>query len=133
MDSHDLIGLSVIIIVLLCGLYGLHRISTPIRYTKEEYEERLRKGSGIARGAMNAMMYPFEELLHPKIVESIHVMKDMKAGYYDVQQENGDGFDEYSPTIAQGCDRKENHRVRIHKNRISNILWRVVSRFRLRH
>jgi hypothetical protein len=132
MNSNDIIGLSVILLILLSGLYGLHRISRPIPYTKEEYEKRLSKGSGIARGAMNAMMYPFEELLHPKIVEAIHVMKDMKAGYYDVQQENGDGFDVNSPIIPQVIERKEIHSIRSRKIGISNLLRRVLSAFRLR-
>jgi hypothetical protein len=132
MSSNDIIGLAVILLLLLSGLYGLLRISRPIPYTKEEYEKRLSKGSGIARGAMNAMMYPFEELLHPKIVEAIHVMKDMKAGYYDVQQENGGQFDDISPTIPQVIERKEIHRTRSRKNGISNLLRRVLGAFRLR-
>jgi hypothetical protein len=132
MNSSDTLGFSIILFLLLSGLYGLYRISTPISYTKEEYEKRLNKGSGIARGAMNAMLYPFEELLHPKIVESIHVMKDMKAGYYDVQQENGDSFGENSLIIPQLDEVKETNRIRSRKNRISNLLWRVASAFRLR-
>jgi hypothetical protein len=132
MNSGDIVGFSIILLVLLSGLYGLYRISRPIPYTKEEYEKRLNKGSGIARGAMNAMLYPFEELLHPKIVESIHVMKDMKAGYYNEQQANGDSFDENSPIIPEVCERQEIHRVRIRKNRIGNLLRRVASAFRLR-
>ncbi len=91
MDFSDLIGLFVLLFIALCGLYGLYRISTPINYTKEEYEKRLSKGSGIARGAMNALMYPIEELLHPKAVEAIHVIKDVNQGHYDVLQESGDG------------------------------------------
>jgi hypothetical protein len=132
MNSNDIVGLAIIFLILLSGLYGLYRISRPIPYTKEEYEKRLSKGSGIARGAMNAMMYPFEELLHPKVVESLHVMKDMKAGYYDVQQENGDSFDENSLIIPQVIERKEIHSIRRRKNRISNLLWRFASALRLR-
>jgi hypothetical protein len=132
MNSGDIIGILIILLLLICGLYGLHRISTPISYTKEEYEKRLSKGSGIARGAMNAMMYPFEEVLHPKIVEAIHVMKDMKAGYYDVQQENGDSFDENSPATPLASERKEIHRIRSRKNGLSNLLRLVLGAFRLR-
>jgi hypothetical protein len=132
MNSNDIFGLSIIFLVLLSGLYGLHRISRPIPCTKEEYEKRLSKGSGIARGAMNALMYPFEELLHPKVVESIHVIKDMKAGYYDVQQANGDSFDGNSPIIAQVSETKEIIRIRRRKNRVSNLLWRLASAFGLR-
>jgi hypothetical protein len=132
MNSNDIVGASIILLVILSGLYGLYRISRPIPYTKEEYEKRLSKGSGIARGAMNAMMYPFEELLHPKIVEAIHVMKDMKAGYYSVPQANGDSFDENSRIIPQISERKENHSIRRRKNRISSLLRSVARAFRLR-
>jgi len=91
MNLNDITGLAVIAFILFAGLYALYRISKPVSYTKEEYEERMKKGSGIARGAMNALMYPFEELIHPKAVEAVQVKRDMKAGYYNVLQEDGDG------------------------------------------
>ena len=55
MNLSDLTGLAVIAFILFAGLYALYRISKPVSYTKEEYEERMKKGSGIARGAMNAL------------------------------------------------------------------------------
>ena len=87
MNTNDICGLAIILVVLLCGLIGLDRISRPTTLTQEEYEERLRRSSGLARGAMNALMYPLQELWHPKAVEAIHVIKDMRQGYYDSQQE----------------------------------------------
>jgi len=92
-------GLAILLLIILGAVYGLHRITRPVNYTKEVYEERLKKGTGIARGAMNAMMYPMEELLHPKAVEAVHVKKDMKAGYYAAQQETGDGLDEQASLL----------------------------------
>lgn len=94
MNPYDLIGLAVLLLIILGALYGLHRITRPVNYTKEVYERRLKKGTGIARGVMNAGMYPFEELLNPKAVEAVHVKKDMKAGYYDTRQEDGEGIDD---------------------------------------
>ena len=102
MDPNDIIGLLLIIIVGLALLYGLHRITRPTILTQEEYEKRLRKSSGIARGAMNALMYPLEELLHPKAVEAIHVQKDLRQGYYDAPAGADEGFDAHAAALSQG-------------------------------
>jgi hypothetical protein len=101
MIASDLIGLSIFLFVVLCGLYGLYRISKPVAYTQEEYEKRLKEGTGIARGTFNAAMYPLQELLNPKAVEAIQVERDMKAGYYDVKQTNGDLLDEHKLDLPQ--------------------------------
>jgi hypothetical protein len=101
MNRGDLIGLVVLLGVALSGLYGLHRITRPVSYTKEEYDKRLKKGSGIAAGVMNAVMYPLQELWHPKAVAAIHVIKDLRQGYYDSQQETGDEVDVWSKGAAQ--------------------------------
>jgi len=128
MKLHDLIGLAVIAFILLACLYGLYRISKPVFYTKEEYEERMKKGSGIARGAMNALMYPFEELIHPKAVEAVRVKRDMKAGYYNAQQENGDGLDDHESLAAE---HKEIPQYTGNKNRVGLLrLFLNVFRFR---
>ncbi len=132
MNGSDAVGLLTLIFVVLCGLYGLDRITKPISYTKEEYEKRLKKGSGIARGTMNAMMYAVEELLHPKAVQAIHVERDMKAGYYDVQQENGNGFDEHCLMIPQAEMKTENPRPQGRANRIGKLLQSILNAFRLR-
>ncbi|HEX8175446.1 MAG TPA: hypothetical protein VF543_10025 [Pyrinomonadaceae bacterium] len=105
MNAYDLVGLAILLLIILGAVYGLHRITKPVEYTKEVYEERLRKGTGIARGAMNAMMYPVEELLNPKAVEAVHVKKDIRAGYYDVQQENGEGQYEQDSVLSQEDER----------------------------
>jgi len=93
MNGNDLLWLCAAALVLMCGLYGLHRISRPAALTQEEYEERLRKGSGIARGAMNAGFYAIQQWLHPKAAEAVAVQKDLREGYYDGQQTPGDDHD----------------------------------------
>lgn len=132
MSYNDIIGLSIIILVVFSGCYGLHRITKPVAYTKEEYEKRLKKSSGIAAGAMNAMLYPFQEWWNPKAVEAIHVIKDMRAGYYDGQQDSGEGVDERSLVLPPMEIGKQPHATRKQGNRISALLRRALDIFRLR-
>ncbi|HWS98723.1 MAG TPA: hypothetical protein VN256_00530 [Pyrinomonadaceae bacterium] len=94
MNGNDLLWLCLAALALLCGAYGLHRISRQSELTEAEYEERLRKGSGIARGAMNSGFYAIQQWLHPKAAEAVAVQKDLREGYYDSQQTPGDDHDE---------------------------------------
>ena len=128
MNVHDLFGLSIIVLIILCGFYGLYRITKPVDYSQEAYERRLKKGSGIARGTMNAMMYAMQELMHPKAVQAVHVERDMKAGYYDVQQETGDklGERDLSPLPEQEVSHRTDRRRRV------GIFRRLLNVFRSR-
>ena len=94
MNSNDLVWLLVALLILLWGIYGLSRVSRPPALTQEEYEESLRKGSGIARGAMNAGFYAIQQWLHPKAADAVAIQKDLREGYYDSQQTSGDGLGE---------------------------------------
>src|SRR5215210_7602862 len=129
MNFNDIIGLSIILLVVLGGCYGLHRITKPVAYTKEEYEKRLKKSSGIAGSAMNAMLYPFQEWWNPKAVEAIHVIKDMRQGYYDAQQDSGDGSDGHSLVVSQRQISKQPHRNRKQTNLIGGFLRRALKVF----
>ena len=93
MNTNDLLWLCAAALVLLWGAYGLHRVSRPAALTEKEYEERLRKGSGIARGAMNAGFYAIQQWLHPKAAEAVAVQKDLREGYYDGRQTPSDDHD----------------------------------------
>lgn len=130
MNSGDVVGLSILLVLALCLVYGLYRITKPVSYTKEDYEKRLKESSGIAAGVMNAAMYPLQELLHPKAVEAIHVIKDMRQGYYDSLQESGDGLDNPGLVIPQAESKKG--QVRNRPSRISSFLQRVFGVFRQR-
>jgi hypothetical protein len=132
MNYNDIIGLSIILLVVLGACYGLHRITKPVEYTKEEYEKRLKKSSGIAGSAMNAMLYPFQEWWNPKAVESIHVIKDMRQGYYDAQQDSGDGLDQHNLIASQPGRTKRLNRIDKRTHRISGLLRRALNVLRLR-
>jgi hypothetical protein len=130
MNSGDVIGLSTLIVLGLSVVYGLYRITKPVSYTKEEYEKRLKKSSGIAAGVMNASMYALQELWHPKAVAAIHVIKDMREGYYDSLQESGDGLD--NGLVTPQAENEKGRTVRRRPGRISNLLQRVFGVFRQR-
>jgi len=132
MNFNDLIGLFALLFIASCGLYGLYRISTPVDYTREEYEKRLSKGSGIARGTMNALMYPIEELLHPKAVEAIHVIKDVKHGHYDALQESGDGANDHLLVISRAGEITRSSHARTRTLTFGGLLRRVLNVFRQR-
>lgn len=131
MNSGDAIGLSVLIGIVLWGVYGLYRITMPVAYTKEEYEKRLKKSSGIAAGVMNASLYSLQELWHPKAVAAIHVIKDMQQGYYDSQQEAGAGLDNQALVLPH-AESKKGRQIQSRPSRISNLLQRVLGVFRQR-
>lgn len=128
MKFADWIGLTILLGVALCAVYGLHRITKPVSYSKEEYEKRLKKGTGIAAGAMNALMYPLQELWHPKAVEAVHVIKDVKQGYYDSQQETGDELDNKGLVVHQAAD-TDGLKIQSPRGRVSRLLQRVLKVF----
>ncbi|MEK6279474.1 MAG: hypothetical protein AABN95_03895 [Acidobacteriota bacterium] len=128
MNSGDLIGSSILLGIALCGVYGLYRITKPVSYTKEEYEKRLKKGSGIAAGTMNALMYPLQELWHPKAVAAIHVIKDLRQGYYDSQPDSSDEFDTHGLVVDQTAS-TDGREARSSRSRVGRLLQRVLKVF----
>lgn len=93
MSTNDIFGLVIILLVALCGLVGLERVSRPSVLSQEEYEERLRRSSGIAGSVMSAGMYALQKLMHPQAAEAVEVQRDMREGHYDIRQEVGDDLD----------------------------------------
>ena len=101
MNTNDVCELVFILLIVLCGLAGVDRISRPTVLTKEEHEARLRRSSGIASSAMNAGMYALQELLHPKAAEAVAVQQDMREGHYDIKRKDGDELDGNSVEQSQ--------------------------------
>ena len=48
----DWIGLAVIVFVVLCGLFGLSRLSKPYDVSVEEFERRAQEGPGVLSSAV---------------------------------------------------------------------------------
>ena len=83
---NDLIGIGVIAAILLCALYGLHRLSKPYDVTPEEFEKRARDGPGL----ISAGMIGLQKLLEPGAKKAIEVQEDLKRGRYNKEDESGD-------------------------------------------
>ena len=84
----DWIGLGVIVLVVVGALVGLSFLGRkPKPLTEEEYEERVREGGGM----MSAGVMGLQKILDPGAAKAEAVQQDLKAGYYDDQEEEGDG------------------------------------------
>jgi hypothetical protein len=91
---NDWIGLGIIVSVLLCGILGLGRLSTPPPpLTQDEFERRVKESRGWMSTGASAAMHGIQELLHPEAVKAIAVQKDLRQGFYDDQQKTGEGDD----------------------------------------
>lgn len=89
---NDWIGLAVILLIVLGGLYLLVRANRPKALTQEEYEQRLRENVG--RGMMSAGVVGLQKIFEPGVERAAAVLEDFRAGHYDGEQESGDGDDE---------------------------------------
>jgi hypothetical protein len=88
---QDFIGLGIIIAILLCGLYGLARISRKEELTDEEYDKRRAQSTGVMTSGIAGSMAGLQELLQPNAAEAIAVQRDLQQGYYNVKQKKASG------------------------------------------
>lgn len=87
---EDWIGLGVIVCVLACGYFGMSYLGrTPRRMSTEEFERRAAEGRGTTAAASAAGLHALQKLMNPKAAEAVEVQKDLRAGFYDDQQETG--------------------------------------------
>ena len=92
----DWIGLGVFLLILLGAFLGLARLGTPPRkLTQEEFEERVQEARGTSGAA--AALYSLQKLMNPKAAEAVEVLQDLKAGYYDEQEQAGEGDEPDDP------------------------------------
>ena len=82
----DWIGLAVIAFLILCGLFGLSRLSKPYEVTTEEFERRAKEGPGL----LGAGLVGLQKALDPSKEKAVEVLEDLKAGRYDAEDESGD-------------------------------------------
>jgi hypothetical protein len=88
----DWIGLGIIVLVVFGALIGLSYLGkTRKPLTAEEYEERVAAAKGTTRGAAIAGLSALDTFVNPKAAKAIAVQQDLKAGYYDDQEEEGEG------------------------------------------
>ena len=82
----DWIGLGVIALIVLFGLFGLSRVSKPYDVSNEEFERRAQEGPGL----LGAGLIGIQKALDPAVEKAAAVQEDFKAGRYDGEQGSGD-------------------------------------------
>ena len=88
----DWIGLGVFVLVVVGAVVGLSYLGKkPKPLTAEEYEQRVAEAKGAMRGAAVAGLGALDKFVNPKAAQAIEVQKDLKAGYYDDQEKEGEG------------------------------------------
>ncbi|HET6976359.1 MAG TPA: hypothetical protein VFI24_08555 [Pyrinomonadaceae bacterium] len=82
----DWIGLGIIGFLILCGLFGLSRLSKPYDVSVEEFERRAQEGPGL----LGAGLVGIQKALDPAMEKAVEVQEDLRQGRYDGEQESGD-------------------------------------------
>src|ERR1044072_3248579 len=82
----DLIGIAVIVFIVLCGLFGLSRLSKPYDVSVEEFERRAHEGPGVLSTAVMGL----QKFLDPAAGKAIEVQEDLRQGRYNKKDQPGD-------------------------------------------
>ena len=83
---NDWVGLGIIALVILFGLFGLSRVSKPYDISTEEFERRAQEGPGL----LGAGLISIQKALDPAMEKAAEVQEDFQQGRYDGEQESGD-------------------------------------------
>lgn len=89
----DWIGLGIIILVVLAGLFGLSQLGKPYNVTPEEFEKRARESPSWLSAGLSGL----QKMLDPAAGKAAEVQEDLKQGYYNAGQESGDKPDTSKP------------------------------------
>lgn len=84
---NDLIGIGVIGLLVLGALFGLIRLSQPYDVSTEEFEKRAHEAPSLISAGMSGL----QKILDPAAGKAMEVQEDLKQGYYNGEQESGDG------------------------------------------
>jgi hypothetical protein len=103
MDVKDWLGLAIIGLVILCGLFGLARLSKPYDVSNEEFERRAQEGPGL----LGASLIGLQAALDPSKEKSVEVVEDLKQGRYDGEQGSGEPPDAGSETSEDENSERE--------------------------
>jgi hypothetical protein len=82
----DWIGLAVIVVLVLCGLFGLSPLGKPYDVSVEEFERRAQEGPGL----LGAGLIGIQKFLDPAAEKAAEVQEDFKRGRYDSEDDQGD-------------------------------------------
>ncbi len=95
---NDWIGLAIIGFLVLCGLFGLSRLSKPYDVSVEEFERRAQEGPGL----LGAGLVGIQKALDPSKEKAVEVLEDLKQGRYDGEQGSGG-----PPEAGNGADEED--------------------------
>ncbi|HET6892937.1 MAG TPA: hypothetical protein VFH31_17665 [Pyrinomonadaceae bacterium] len=82
----DWIGLGIIALVVVLGLFGLAQITKPYNVTPEEFEKRASEAPSLLSAGLSGL----QKMLDPAAGKAAEVQEDLKQGYYNSEQESGD-------------------------------------------
>src|SRR5678815_6141697 len=82
----DWVGLGIIALLVLLGLFGISRVSKPYDVTTEEFERRAQEGPGL----LGASLVSIQKALDPAAERAAAVQENFKAGHYEGEDESGD-------------------------------------------
>jgi|ERR687896_574004 hypothetical protein len=85
----DWIGLAVIGLLILCGLFGLWYIARPYEVSVDEFEKRAAEAPSL----LSAGFAGLQKILDPAAKKAIEAQEDFKQGRFDAEQGKGDGPD----------------------------------------
>ena len=93
---NDWIGLVVILLIILSGLFAAAWLGAPTeQISQEEFERRVREGAYTRAG-----LFALQQWLHPKAAQAVEVQWDLKHGYYNKKKIPGEGDDATNPDKA---------------------------------
>jgi hypothetical protein len=85
MNSHDLMGIGVIALVIIGGLLLLNQITKPYDVKDEEEFQRRKE-----MGARTAGVMGLQQILDPAAKKSVEVQQDLRRGIYEDEEEPDD-------------------------------------------
>jgi hypothetical protein len=86
MDLKDWIGLAIIGLVVMSGLFALSRLSKPYDISNEEFERRVKEGPGL----LGASLMGLQKALQPELEKAVEAQQDLRQGRYDGEQGSGE-------------------------------------------
>jgi hypothetical protein len=86
---NDWVGLIFLLLLGAGALVALSRLGKPYQPTAEEFEERAANNPGL----LSAGMMGLQKILDPAADKAAEVQQDSRQGFYDGEQESGDGED----------------------------------------
>jgi len=93
---NDWIGLAIILLIIVGGLFAASRLGAPPeQISEEEFQRRAREGAHT-----RAAMFALQQLLHPKAASAVAVQQDLKHGYYNKKKIPGEGDETAAPATG---------------------------------